>query len=283
MTARDLAAPLGRAERLRRRAQALVDPAVPGGEAYDLFMAGLICVNVAALVLETVRPLYDRHAALFAAFEGASVAVFTVDYLLRLWLCTLDPRYAAPVRGRLRYARTPLALLDLAAVLPFFLPMLGADLRFVRAARLLRLLRLGKLARYSSALQMVARVLVGKKEELFTTLVVAGVLLLGSSAVMYFVERDAQPQAFSSVPAAMWWGIATLTTVGFGDVYPVTPLGKLVSGIIALVGIGIIALPTGILSAGFIEEMQARRAGAARCPHCGGELHGTSTPHPDRP
>lgn len=277
--ARELSAPAGRLERLRRRARALVDPAVHGGEGYDVFMAALICANVAAMVLETVRPLHDRHQALFAAFEAVSVALFTVDYLLRLWVCTLDPRYAAPVRGRIRYALTPMALVDLAAVFPFYLPMTGADLRFVRAARLLRLVRVGKLARYSRALQMVARVLVGKKEELLTTLVVAGVLLLASSAVMYFVERAAQPEAFSSIPAAMWWGIATLTTVGFGDVYPVTPLGKLVSGMIALMGIGIIALPTGILSAGFIEELQGRRARAARCPHCGGDLRG-GPPHP---
>lgn len=277
--ARDLAAaPAGRTERLRLRVRALVDPAVPGGEAYDAFMAGLICANVAAMVLETVRTLYLGHRALFTAFEAASVAVFTLDYLLRLWVCTLDPRYAAPVRGRIRWARTPLALVDLAAVLPFYLPMTGADLRFVRAARLLRLVRMGKLARYSGALQMVGRVLAGKKEELVTTGLAAGALLLGSSALMYFVERGAQPEAFSSVPAAMWWGIATLTTVGFGDVYPVTGLGKALSGVIALLGIGIIALPTGILSAGFIEELQSRRAGPGRCPHCGGEPRGGPPP-----
>ncbi|MEW5929731.1 MAG: ion transporter, partial [Gemmatimonadota bacterium] len=269
-----LAVPLERTERLRRRAHALVDPTVPGGEAYDAFMGGLICLNVLAIVLETVRPFRERYGPLLAALEVASIAVFTADYLLRLWVCTLRPGYAAPVRGRVRYALTPMALVDLAAVVPFYLPLVGGDLRFVRAVRLLRLLRLGKLARYSRSLQMVARVLVGKKEELFSTLLVAGVLLLGASSLMYFVEREAQPQAFSSIPASMWWGIATLTTVGFGDVYPVTPLGKALSGVIAVIGIGIIALPTGILSAGFIEELHGGPgADSARCPHCGGELH----------
>lgn len=274
MMQQGVAAPLGRTERLRRWVYAVVQPDVAGGEGYDAFMAGLVCLNVVAIVLETVRPLHTAHQALFAAFEAGSVLVFTLDYLLRLWVCTLKAEYAAPVRGRIRYALTPLALIDLAAVLPFWLPLLGADLRFARAARLMRLLRLGKLARYSRALQMVARVLEGKKEELLTTLLVAGVLLLGASSLMYLVEREAQPEAFSSIPAAMWWGIATLTTVGFGDVYPVTPLGKALSGVIAVIGIGIIALPTGILSAGFIEEMQARSGREPhRCPHCGGELH----------
>lgn len=268
-----LVIPSSRTERLRRWVHVLVEPGARGGEAYDLFMVWLICLNVAALVLETVHPLYVRHQAVFMAFEVASVLLFTLDYLLRLWTCTLREEFASAVGGRVRYALTPMAVLDLAAVLPFYLPFVGMDLRFVRAARLMRLLRLGKLARYSGALQMVARVVSRRKEELLTTFVLSALLLLGSSTLMYLVERGAQPEAFSSIPAAMWWGIATLTTVGFGDVVPVTPVGKVVSSVIAVVGIGIVALPTGILSAGFIEELSSRKSpGGARCPHCGEEI-----------
>lgn len=264
----------GRTARLRERVHVLVEPGARGGEAYDLFMVWLICLNLLAVVLETVHALQARHVALFAALEAASVVLFTLDYLLRLWTCTLRPGFSGPVRGRIRYALTPLAVLDLLAVLPFFLPLVGMDLRFLRAVRMLRLLTLGKLARYSGALQMVARVVARRREELMTTLVLTGLLLLGASSLMYFAERQAQPQSFASIPAAMWWGVATLTTVGFGDVYPVTPLGKVLSSVIAVVGIGIVALPTGILSAGFIEELGLRRGHGAHCPHCGGELPG---------
>lgn len=268
-----LTLPVGRIERLRRWVHVLVEPGARGGEAYDLFMVWLICLNIVALVLETVGPLYTRHLAVFQAFEVASVLLFSLDYLLRLWTCTLNPEFAGAVRGRIRYAFTPLALIDLAAVLPFYLPFWGMDLRFARAARFLRLLRLGKLARYSRALQMVARVVARQKEELLTTFVLSGLLLLGSSTLMYLVERGAQPDDFSSIPAAMWWGIATLTTVGFGDVVPLTAAGKFLSSVIAVIGIGIVALPTGILSAGFIEEMQHRKnPGGVKCPHCGEQL-----------
>ena len=276
-----LAVRSGRTERLRQWTGVLVEPGARGGEAYDLFMVWLICLNLFALVLETVRPVQARYQALFAAVEAASVLLFTLDYLLRLWTCTLRPEFVAPVRGRFRYALTPLAVLDLLAVVPFYLPLLGVDLRVLRAARLLRVLSLGKLVRYSGALQMVARVVARRREELMTTLVLAGLLLLGASTLMYLAERHAQPEEFSSIPAAMWWGIATLTTVGFGDVYPVTSLGKVLSSVIAVVGIGIVALPTGILSAGFIEELDRRRHPAkTACPHCGGALSPSDAPHP---
>lgn len=268
-----LSIPLGPVERLRRRVHVLVEPGAPGGEVYDLFMVWLICLNVFALVMETVDPLHTPYRALFDTFETASVALFTLDYVLRLWTCTLRPGCAEPVRGRVRYATSPMALLDLAAVLPFYLPLLGIDLRFMRAARLFRLLRLGKLARYSGALQMVARVVARSKEELLTTMVLAGLLLLGASSLMYYLERAVQPDAFSSIPAAMWWGVSTLTTVGFGDVVPATAAGKVVSSVIAVIGIGIVALPTGILSAGFMEEIGRRKGLAAKCcPHCGESL-----------
>lgn len=262
-------------KRLRARAYAVVEADVAGGERYDVAIITLICLNVLAMMLETVQGLNAAYGWLFYAFELFSVAVFSADYLLRLWTCVERPAFRGAVTGRLRFAVTPMALVDLVSVLPFFLPFLGVDLRFARALRIMRLLRLAKLARYSHALRMVGRVISGKKEELASTFSLVGVLLLVASSLMYFAERDAQPDKFSSIPASMWWGIVTLTTVGYGDVFPVTPHGQLLSAVIALLGIGVVALPTGILGAAFVEEMQAarqERATVVLCGRCGAEV-----------
>ena len=164
-------------------------------------------------------------------------------------------------------------IFDLIAILPFYLPMIMLiDLRFVRVLRLFRLLRVFKLGRYSESLRTLANVLKRKKEELFITIFVVMILLIIASSLMYFIENEAQPEIFSSIPSAMWWGVATLTTVGYGDAYPVTPVGKLLGAVIALLGIGMFALPTGILGSGFVEEMQRKREKRKICPNCGKEI-----------
>ena len=264
-------------DRVKRRVYEILERAAPddrASKAVDIGIMTLILLNVAAVTLETVQSLYRRYSTFFGAFETFSVAVFTVEYVLRLWSCTTEEKFSRPVAGRLRFAATPLAVVDLLAVLPFYLPMfLPLDLRFIRAIRLFRLFRLFKLGRYSESLRLLGVVLRARKEELIMTVFTISVLLIISSSLMYFVENDAQPQAFSSIPEAMWWGIVTLTTVGYGDVYPVTPLGKVLGAVIALLGIGMFALPAGILGSGFIEEIQ-RRKGRRTCPHCGREIDG---------
>ena len=169
-----------------------------------------------------------------------------------------------------------MALVDLLAVLPFYLPMLGLDFRFMRTLRLARVFRLAKLVRYNAAIRLFAQVLVRKRPELLVALFVVLVILVLASSLMYFAEHDDNPQDFSSIPAAMWWGIITLTTVGYGDVHPVTALGKTLGAVIAVLGIGMFALPTSILGAAFVEEMnKARRKSAApvrTCPHCGEDI-----------
>lgn len=240
-----------------------------------LFLMGLILLNVAAVILETVEELATRYHVLFHSLELFSVAVFTVEYLLRLWVCTLDPKFQGRIAGRIRYALTPMALVDLIAILPFFLPMvLPLDLRIVRLLRLFRLFRLFKLARYVESLRTLDDALRAKKEELVISLIMLLVLLLFSSSLMYLVESEAQPDKFNSIPATMWWSVATLTTVGYGDVFPTTPLGKLLGAFIAVLGIGVFALPTGILATGFAEALQRRHRASAtiRCPHCGHEI-----------
>ena len=234
---------------------------------------GLIFLNVAAVVLETVDWIYLRYAFFFNAFDIFSVAVFTVEYTLRVWSCTVNPKFQDPVRGRLRFMVTPLALIDLMAVLPFYLPFVFPDLRFMRALRLFRLLRVLKLARYSDSLQTFVDVLRLKKEELLLMLFAIMILLVVSSSLMYDAENEAQPDAFSSIPAAMWWGIVTLATVGYGDIYPVTPWGKFIGSIVVILGIGLFALPTGVLASGFAEVLTRRKEEQKKagmiCPHCG--------------
>jgi len=259
-------------ERLRHRIfQVLEEPA--SGDYVGRFVQGflitIICVNVGAMMLSTVEGVAKAYAPWFRAIEIFSVIVFSVEYILRLWVITQRPRFCRPILGRLRYCVTPLALVDLAAVLPFYLPMLlPVNLLFIRVLRLMRLVRLLKIGRYSESLQTLGWVLRERKGELVAALMILLVLLVVTSSLMYQVEHETQPQVFSSVFAAMWWSVSTLTTVGYGDAYPITPLGKVLGGAIAIMGIGLFALPAGILGSGFIERLNQKKR-RRLCPHCG--------------
>jgi len=259
-------------DRLRHRVyQILEEPSQSDyvGRSVQGFLLTVICVNVGAMMLGSVADLAAAYAFWFDAIEISSVIVFTVEYVLRLWAITRSPRFHRPILGRLRYAVTPLALVDLVAVLPFYLPMLlPVNLLFIRALRVMRLMRLLKIGRYSESLQTLGWVLRERKGELAAALVVLLVLLVVTSSLMFQVEHDTQPEAFPSVFAAMWWSVSTLTTVGYGDVYPVTALGKVLGGAIAILGIGLFALPAGILGSGFVEKL-GQRKNQRRCPHCG--------------
>jgi voltage-gated potassium channel len=238
----------------------------------DISIAVLILLNVCAVIIETI-PSLKNYAGYFYIFEAFSVAIFTIEYILRVWSCTEDKGYAKPINGRLRYILSPLAVIDLLAILPFYLPMFFVlDLRILRMFRLVRIFRILKFGRYSTSLQMMGNVLIKKKEELGIVLFIVILLLVLASSVLFYVENEAQPNAFSSIPASMWWGIATLTTVGYGDMYPVTPLGKILGAVIALFGIGLFALPAGILASGFADELDKKGRNKKECPHCGKDL-----------
>ena len=249
------------AESLRTRIYEIVESTHPDdwrGQWFDYFIIALIVTNVIAVILETVEGLYVAYAEFFTGFELFSVAVFTVEYLVRLWVVvdSSNENYRHPFNGRLRYAVTPMALIDIAAILPFYLSLLiPVDLRFMRVFRLLRLL---KLTRYSTALQTLGAVLYDQRRSLGASMFVMLILLVFSSSIIYLVEKDAQPEAFSSIPNAMWWGLATLTTVGYGDVTPATGIGKIFGAFIMGLGIGMFALPAGILATGFATEIQKR-------------------------
>jgi voltage-gated potassium channel len=242
----------------------------PVSRAVNIVIMTLIFLSVVSVVLETVKAVSATHARFFRTVEVVTVLVFTVEYALRLWVCTLDARFAHPVKGRLRFALTPFALVDLAAILPFYLPIvMKLDLRFLRAVRLFRLFRLFKLGRYSTSLQTLGAVFMRKKEEMLITLFIVSILIVLASSLMYFVEYTPEGGAFSSIPMAMWWAVVTLTTVGYGDIYPVTVLGRVLGAVVAVMGIGLFALPTGILGSAFVEELQKKRGLRQVCPHCG--------------
>jgi voltage-gated potassium channel len=235
----------------------------------------LILINTITVVLETVDEINEQFGSLFHAIEIVSVTIFTIEYFLRLWIAPLTPRYANPVMGRIRYAFSLMAIVDLLSILPIFLPLiLPMNLRILRFLRTFRLFRLFKMSRYVEALNRLGDVVRSKKEELIVTVLMIMMLLLFSSSLMFLVENEAQPDKFPHIPAAMWWGVATLTTVGYGDVFPITPLGKLFSAFIAFLGIGMFALPTGILASGFAEEISKKRnkLNDCLCPHCGGDI-----------
>ena len=174
--------------------------------------------------------------------------------------------------GRIRFALQPLQIIDLLAILPFYLPFIGIDLRFLRAVQLFRLFRLLKMGRYSQSLTTLTNVIKSKKEELSITLFAGFILLIIASSLIYLVENEAQPEAFHSIPNSMWWGVVTLTTVGYGDVYPKTALGKIIGACIALLGIGLFALPAGIIASGFASEIQKKETEIKVCPHCGKKI-----------
>jgi len=234
----------------------------------NVALSTLIALNVAAVIAETVPEVRAEYAGQFLAFERFSVAVFTLEVLGRLWSCTAVPRYAG-IGGRLRFLGAPLTVVDVLAILPFYLPwLLPMDTRALRALRLVRLLRILKLARHMEALRELGQLFRAKREELTITAILGFILLLSASSTMYFIEHDAQPEQFSSIPASMWWGVVTLTTVGYGDVYPITPLGRVAGAFVQVIGVGLFALPAGILAGGFSEILERRRAHRV-CPHCG--------------
>lgn len=245
----------------KRRLFEIIEAGASGdiiSKGFDLFMVCLIFLNVLAVVLETVGHLAERLGDLFFWFEIFSVAAFTIEYAARVWTCTEKPheKYSHPITGRLRFMASPLALIDLLAILPFYLSVFVTfDLRFLRVFRLLRIL---KLTRYSGAMDTLIVVFRNERKPLFAAITIMLTLLVFLSGIVYFLERDAQPEAFSSIPQAMWWGMATLTTVGYGDVVPVTVLGKVAGSVVTLMGLGMFALPAAILASGFTREARRR-------------------------
>ena len=225
---------------------------------FETAMATLIVLNVIAFSVETVPAIAERHRLFFKVFDLTSILIFTVEYFARLWVCTEHPPYAGltRVRARLRFARSPFMIVDFLAIAPYYLSFLfPIDLRVLR---IFRLLRFFKLARYSPAFNTMLRVIASERSALLGVVLVMVGLIIFSASLLYLVEGEAQPEKFGTVPQAMWWAVATLTTVGYGDAYPVTAAGKMLAGLVMVCGLGFFALPVGIIASGFMEEFRRR-------------------------
>jgi voltage-gated potassium channel len=232
----------------------------------------LIVLNVSTYVLGTVEWVDPRFGWYITSFDTFCVVVFTTEYLLRVWCCTVDERYAEPVRGRLRFMISPYALIDLFAIVPFYLPIVIGEHGAARMLRVFRLFRLLKITRYSRSTSLITDVFRRKSRELAITALVMAIWLVFVSTLMYYFERGAQPEVFSSMSASIYWDIIPLTNVVYGDVVPMTAAGRALGSLIALLGIAIFALPAGIFASGFAEEIASRRRGTQYCPHCGKEV-----------
>ena len=257
---------------MKKRIFQIVEKAENNDKASKIFdnsILIIITINIVAIILESYDNLAVSYKDIFRYIEIVSVIIFTVEYLLRFWTSDLKyPEYKG-MRARIKYITSFMAIVDLLAILPFYLPVLiPFDLRFLRVLRLTRILRMFKLNRYSKALTTISKIMKKKKEELLTTVFIMSFTIVISSTLIYYVEHTVQSEAFPNIVASFWWAIATLTTVGYGDIYPITALGKILASVIALSGIGLVALPTGIISSGFITNIKKKN----KCPHCGAEL-----------
>lgn len=234
------------------------DDANPLSYLDDFIITGLIIISALGFMFET-EPDSDNFAALLLGIEIVATLVFTIEYGLRLWVCNLNRQYRHPVTGRIKYALKPLLIIDFCALIPLYLIIIFPFSFVINLCHILRFFRLFKISRYSDSVRTIARVMLAKREELFATFIAVIFVLVFVSSLMYFVETKSQPEQFRSIPATMWWGVITLTTVGYGDVYPTTAIGRVLSSCLALFGIGIIALPAGIIASGFSEEIGKRR------------------------
>ena len=265
----------------------VIQPAENGriaSKIFDLTILALILLSVISVFISTFDLPREYHNSL-QQIEQVSLIVFSAEYLLRIWTADLlYPGYGF-FRSRLKYVFSGMALVDLLAILPFYLPMfLPVNLIGIRAVRLVRLLRLLKLNRYSDALTSIGRVFKSKSREIFASLFFVLILLVVASLMIYYAEHDAQPNQFQNAFSGLWWAVATLTTVGYGDIYPITPIGRFLGAAIAILGIGMVAVPTSILSAGFMEvlekepeksspdEKKAPEPEKKYCPYCGKKL-----------
>ena len=227
-----------------------------------IFLAVLIVLNLVSVALNTVPSVVAKYAAGLAAFEIVTVAIIALELSVRVWACTVDPRYARPVLGRVRYVLRPMTLLDIVSIVPSFISLFGLDLRFLRILRLLRLLRVLKLGRYSEGLGRLDDVIRRKQGELVSSVVLIGILLTLVSGLMYFAEHEAQPEIFATLPDAIWW--STLMMTGEFSVTPVTVLGRTLGMLVAVLGVGLFALPAGIIASGLLEQLAESQGAAAR-------------------
>jgi voltage-gated potassium channel len=227
---------------------------------YEIFMMVLIILNAVAMIFGTVESIQVQYGWFLNPFEAASVLIFTVEYVLLLWVCTENRKYHDPIRGRIAYALTPMALINLASVLPAFIPfIIPLDLRALRLFRLFRLIRVFKLTKYSTSIKVIFRAIDAKKEQLILTLLTVVLLVVVTSIFIYYAENGENPSpSFSDLPHTIWWGLETLSPVAGDGSVPITFTGKLIATVYALLQIAIFAVPAGIMCSAFEEQWRDR-------------------------
>ncbi|MBT4663662.1 MAG: ion transporter [Methylococcales bacterium] len=251
---------------LRRRTFEIVEIAEKNdisSRIFDVFLIILIITNVVAIVLESVKSINAVYGYWFDLIEIVAVAIFSIEYLVRIWVCVENEEYrfysVSNFSRRLKYMRSGNALIDLLAILPFYLIIVFGgvlDLRFLRA---LRLLRVFKLTRYSQTMTLLFQVIHDNARAFIASIAILLIVMLIAASGIYMFEHEVQPVAFGSVPAAMWWAFATLTTVGYGDVTPITTGGRVFGAAITVVSVGMVALPAGILASAFSAQLAERQ------------------------
>jgi voltage-gated potassium channel len=255
--------PLSAAGSLRRRLGRMFDDDLPPTRAsrvFNIALAILIILSVSGVILESVDAFNRRFGQELWWLETVATTVFAIEYGLRAWAAVelQNPRYRHPLWGRLRYLRSFFALVDLVSVLPAILGLLGAG--DLRALRLLRLLRMLKLTRHATIFNLLWAVFREEAGSIGAVLFILLLTLTISASLMYMIEGEAQPDGFSSIPAAMWWAVETLTTVGYGDLVPVTVLGKVIGGVVTIIGVAAVALFTSLITISFLDQLRLRRA-----------------------
>ena len=238
---------------------------------FQVFIVSLISVNVLLVILESEHSISATYGDFLELFEAVSLYIFVGEYAARLFANRFHLRHSGKRFALLRVVVSPMMLIDLAVILPYVLPLVAADTRILRIMRLLRLFSVLKLLRLSESMRTFGSVIRAKAADMFIAFFILLVVLIMASGLMFYAEREAQPQMFSSIPASMWWGIVTITTIGYGDVYPVTVAGKIIAAAVALLGIAVYAIPTAIIVSAF-RELRRKNTKGGFCPHCGEAL-----------
>jgi voltage-gated potassium channel Kch len=246
----------------RQRVHALVFPSPYGGQLhhfYDLFIVVWVLISVLAVILESVDSIHYNLTVEFIVLDAVAVLVFSFEYLMRIYSCVEEPRFQRTVVGRLSYATKPVAIIDFLAIIPFFLEVFLhhlIDLRFLRSFRLMRLF---KLARYTGSTNILFSIIRREAPILATSAFTLMLLVVLVASLGYLFEHEAQPEKFENIPTSIYWAVITLASVGYGDISPITPMGRMMTTLMALIGLGLFAIPASILSSAFTQELQSQR------------------------
>ena len=259
---------------------------------FNYFLMILIILSVGEMALETDDSIFIPYRNYFRIFDFFTVMVFSTEYIIRIVTAHLTKENQGKTRWQSikEYVISFAGIVDLLSILPFYLDFTNLDLRVLRMLRLLRFFRVFKITRYNDSMKLVADVIKDKRSEIGVIMGLIIIIMIISSFIMFYAEHESQPEQFPNVLGCLWWAIVTMTTIGYGDVYPVTTMGKLIGSIMAILGIGLVAMPTGIISAGFLEKINEKQEKEKKqeknkeqqqievtdkknfCPYCGHKL-----------